>query len=318
MQKEILEFLRKKEEYVSGEEISQRLAISRQALWKHIQDLRDAGYDIEAVPHLGYRLLSCPDRLLSCEISSGLQTQFIGRRIYYFERISSTMDMAMQLGNQNAVEGTLVVAESQSKARGRLGRSWVSPKYKGIYVSLILRPKMLPAQVSTLTLMAAVSICEAVKQGSGLEARIKWPNDIIIDNKKLGGILTELEAELDAVKFVVIGIGINVNNAADELVQGAISLRQAGEKVFNRTELLKEILRKMEKNYLILQKKGSPAVLEKWRLYNITLGRRVKVVCRKEHFEGEALDIDVDGGLLVRQESGLIEKFMAGDVVHLR
>ena len=318
MQKEILEFLKKKEGYVSGEEISQHLAISRQALWKHIQELRDLGFDIAAVPHLGYRFLSSPDRLLPFEISSDLQTKFLGRKIYYFERVSSTMDVAMQLGAQNTPEGTLVIAESQSKGRGRLGRSWISPKYKGIYVSLILRPKMLPAQVSTLTLMAAVSICEAVRQTSGLEVQIKWPNDILMDNKKLGGILTELEAELDATNFVTIGIGLNVNNSRAELDNSAISLREAAGHSFNRVELLREILRKIEKNYLILQKKGALAILEKWRSYNITLGRRVKVVCRKEHLEGEAVDIDTDGGLLVRRESGLIDKFMAGDVVHLR
>jgi len=324
MQDKILDFLKKKNEYVSGEEISQHLGISRQALWKHIQDLRDTGYDIVAVPHLGYRLIMCPDRLLPYELTHGLGTKIIGRKIYYFERVSSTMDVAMQLGNQNVPEGTLVVAESQTKGRGRLGRSWTSPKYKGIYLSLILKPDILPACAPVLTLMAAVSICEGIKQVSGIEPQIKWPNDILIHNKKLGGILTELEAELDAISFVIIGIGLNVNNESNELPREATSLKEAKKNLsarqdnINRIELLKEILRKIEDNYLILLKKSSSPILEKWRSYSITLGRRVEVICHRQHFGGEAMDIDTDGGLLVRRDSGIIEKFMAGDIVHIR
>ena len=332
MQDKILEFLKKKNEYVSGEEISQHLGMSRQALWKHIQELRDAGYDIVAVPHLGYQLISSPDRLLPHELTHSLGTKLIGRKIYYFDHVSSTMDMAMQLSNKNIPEGTLVIAESQTKGRGRLGRSWISPKYKGIYLSLILKPDILPANASIITLMTAVSICEGIRQISGIEPQIKWPNDILIHNKKLGGILTELKAELDATSFVIIGIGLNVNNDSDELVKEAISLkvakkglpadRQAGlldrQENINRIELLQEILRKIEENYLILQKKGSQPILEKWRNYNVTLGRRIKVVCHKEHVEGEAVDIDRDGGLLVRRDSGIVEKFMAGDVVHMK
>jgi len=324
MQDKILDFLKKKNEYVSGEEISQHLGISRQALWKHIQDLRDTGYDIVAVPHLGYRLIMCPDRLLPYELTHGLETKIIGRKIYYFERVSSTMDVAMQLGNQNVPEGTLVVAESQTKGRGRLGRSWTSPKYKGIYLSLILKPDILPACAPVLTLMAAVSICEGISRISGIEPQIKWPNDILIHNKKVGGILTELEAELDAISFVIIGIGLNVNNESNELPREATSLKEAKKNLsarqenINRIELLKEILRKIEDNYLILLKKSSSPILEKWRSYNITLGRRVEVVCHRQHFGGEAMDIDTDGGLLVRRDSGIIEKFMAGDIVHIR
>jgi BirA family biotin operon repressor/biotin-[acetyl-CoA-carboxylase] ligase len=319
MPDKILEFLKKKKEYVSGEEISHHLKISRQALWKHIQEFRDAGYSIVAMPHLGYRFISSPDRLLPDELTHSLGTKLIGRKIYYFDHLSSTMDMAMHLGNKNAAEGTLVIAESQTKGRGRLGRSWISPKYKGIYLSLILKPEILPANASIITLMTAVSICDGIKQISGIEPQIKWPNDILIHNKKLGGILTELKAELDATGFVIVGIGLNVNNDSDELVEEAISLKVANsQENINRIELLQEILRKIEENYLILQKNQSPAILEKWRNYNVTLGRRIKIICHKEQLEGEAVDIDRDGGLLVRRDSGIVEKFMAGDVVHLR
>jgi BirA family biotin operon repressor/biotin-[acetyl-CoA-carboxylase] ligase len=319
-QEKILEFLRRNKDYLSGEDISRHLDISRQALWQHINDLRGEGYDIVAVPHLGYRMESLPDRLFPFEVEDGLATKFIGRRIYYLDRCTSTMDIAIQLAGDNPAEGTLVISESQTKGKGRLGRHWVSPKYKGIYLTLILKPKVSPGESAVLTLLAAVSVCEALKVSSAITASIKWPNDILINNKKFGGILTEIEAELDRVHFVFIGIGLNVNNEAQELLRGAVSLRSAShsQQKFNRAEILREILRKIEENYIIFQKKGSPAILDKWKALNITLGKRVKISCGKEHTEGVAVGIDIDGGLLVRADSGKVRKFMSGDVTHLR
>lgn len=318
MQERILEFLKRKQEYISGEEISSYLKISRQALWKHIQLLRDSGYDIVAVPHLGYQLISSPDRLFPSEISAQLNTKFIGRKIYYFYEASSTMDKAFELGLKGSPEGTLILAEAQNKGRGRLGREWFSPKYKGIYLSLILRPKILPNSIPMLTLMTAVSICEAIKENLNLDARIKWPNDILINQKKLGGILTELNAETDLVHFVIVGAGINVNNAKDTLVPGATSLKDEKKENINRIILLQEILRRIEENYLHFQEKGSRYIIHKWRTFNATLGKRVRVTCQKQHLEGQAVDIDADGGLLIRKDSGLIEKVLTGDVVHCR
>ncbi|MFH0935643.1 MAG: biotin--[acetyl-CoA-carboxylase] ligase [Candidatus Omnitrophota bacterium] len=318
MQEKIIDFLRKKQAYISGDAMSERLGISRQALWKHIQELKDKGYDIVAVPHLGYRLISSPDRLFAFEINHALRTKFIGGKIHYFEELDSTMNVAMQLGAEGACEGTLVVAESQRKGRGRLSREWFSPKYKGIYASLILRPKILPVQASILTLLAAISICEALKQACGLEARIKWPNDILLQNKKLGGILTELNAEMDRVKFVVIGIGLNVNNDKKSLVPGATSLKEHKKEWISRVSLLGQILLEMEENYLVFQKRGAAPIVEKWREHSLTLGKRVKVHCQKDTIEGEAVEIDGDGGLLIRTDSGTMEKVMAGDVVHCR
>jgi len=318
MQEKILETLKIKPGYVSGEEISSHLGISRQALWKHIQELRDSGYDIVAVPHLGYKLHGSPDRLLPFEIGDKLNTRLIGKKIYYHETIPSTMDIALQKGLEGAPEGTIVLAESQTKGRGRLGRGWVSPKYKGIYLSLILRPRISPLQAPVLTLLASVSICEAIKEATGLEAKIKWPNDILMHNKKLGGILTELSAETDQMHFMVIGIGLNVNLDKGSLLEHATSLKEEKQENINRVGLLQEILRQIEQNYNNFLKKGSGAVIEKWRNYNVTLGHRVKVAAHKEHLEGIAIDIDTDGGLLVRNDSGLVRKIMAGDVTHCR
>lgn len=318
MQYKILDFLKKKQDYVSGDWISHCLGISRQALWKHIQEFKEAGYDIVAVPHLGYKLISSPDRLFPFEIGHEINTKFIAKKIYYFDTAPSTMDIAFQLGLKNAAEGTLVLAESQTKGRGRLGRNWVSPKYKGIYLSLILRPRLQPNQASMLTLLSAVSVCEAIKAAVGLDAQIKWPNDLLVHHKKLGGILTELSAETDQVRFAVIGIGLNVNNDKKNLISAAVSLKEQKKENINRIELLQEILRRIEGNYVFLQEKGAGVIIEKWREYNITLGRRIKVHHYKESVEGQAIDIDSDGGLLLRKDSGVIEKIMAGDVVHCK
>lgn len=318
MHEQILDFLKKKSDYISGDQLSHHLKISRQGLWKHIQSLKESGYDIVAVPHLGYKLISCPDRLFPEQVSYQLKTNFIGKRIFYFDTVTSTMDVAAELAAKGLPEGTLIAAETQTKGRGRLGRQWSSPKHKGIYVSLIFRPNIPPIEAPMLTLLAAVSICEAVKEATGLDAKIKWPNDILIHNKKLCGLLTELSAETDRIKHVVIGMGLNVNNDSKSLVEAATSLKEQRKEHVNRVDLLQEILRRVETNYFIFQKQGNSVIADKWRAYNITLGKRVKISAHKEHMEGDAVDIDNDGGLLLRNNSGLIQKVMAGDVVHCR
>jgi len=318
MREKILDYLNKKHDYLSGDEISRHLGISRQGLWKHIQELKDSGYEIVAVPHLGYRLESSPDRLFPFEISRNLHTKFIGKKIHYFDYLASTMDLAMQLGIQGAADGALVLAESQTKGRGRLGRSWFSPKYKGIYLSLILRPKLAPAVSPILTLLSAVSICEAVKNVTGLDAQIKWPNDVFIHNKKFAGILTEMNAEVDKINFVVIGIGLNVNNDKKSLIAQATSLKEQFGHPVSRLALLQELLRRMEGNYLLLEDKGNRVIVDKWRNFSSTLGRHVKVYCQDKHIEGCAVDIDTDGALLVRKTSGIIQKISSGDVMHCR
>lgn len=317
---EILYFLKKSPGYVSGEEISQELGKSRAAVWKHIQELRDLGYDIAAVPHLGYRLLSSPDRLFSWEIKHHLKNRFIAKEIYYYESLSSTMDKAAELALEGAPEGTLVIAEGQTKGKGRMGRVWLSPKYKGIYFSLIIKPKILPQQAPVLTLICAVAICQALKQQLRLEAQIKWPNDIFLKNKKIGGILTELSAEMDIVHAIIVGVGINVNNEKKTLPYSAGSLKEITGSQITRLSLLQGILHCLEEEYLQFQKQGVVKILDKWRHFSLTLGRRVRLSTstKKPQLVGEAMDIDCDGGLLIRQDSGLIERVMAGDIIHCK
>lgn len=318
MQQKIIEFLKNSDGYLSGEEISKALEISRTAIWKHIEELREEGYEIAAVPHLGYKLVSSPDKLFPSEIQFNLGTKILGKKIVYYDAVASTMDIAFNLGVDKAPEGTVVIAEGQTKGRGRLGRSWASPKGKGIYLSIILRPQFAPTETAKLTLLCAVALCEAIKKATGLQPAIKWPNDILIHHKKVAGILTELSAEVDRVKFVVIGVGLNVNAKADSLPAGATSLRSELKKQVSRVEMAKEILREVEKWYLCLQDKGFPPIAARWRELSATLNKRVKVVDPSGPIEGEAVDIDKDGGLLIRSDTGVLIKRMAGDVVQVR
>lgn len=318
MQEKIIDILRKSDGYLSGEEISKNLHISRAGIWKYIQELRNDGYDIVAVPHLGYKLVSCPDKLFPGEIQFDLKTKTLGKRIAYFDTLVSTMDTAFELASQGSPEGTAVIAEGQTKGRGRLGRSWVSPKGKGIYLSVILRPKLAPNEVARLTLLCAVGICDAIKEITGLCPFIKWPNDVIVSYKKVGGILTELSAEADRVKFVVIGIGMNVNAVTGGLPEGATSLRAETKRMVSRVALTKEILWRIEKLYFQSQKGDFSAVIERWKDLSFTLNKYVRVVDAAGTTQGEAINIDEDGGLLIRKDSGVVVKKMAGDVVQVR
>lgn len=317
MQNRIIHFLKTADGYLSGEEISRQLKISRAGIWKYMQELRKDGYEIVAVPHLGYRLISCPDKLLPGEIQSGLETKIFGKNIKYFDSIGSTMDVAFQLGVEGVCEGTVVCAESQTKGKGRLGRSWISPKGKGICMSVILRPPLAPVDVAKLTLLSAVAVCEALGQFCHVPAKIKWPNDILVGQKKIAGILTELSAEIDRVRFIVIGIGVNVNTPLSQLPPEATSIKnEAGQKV-SRVRLVQEILRLLEKWYNRVGTQGFTPIIERWKELSSTLGQHIRVVDPGGDVEGKAVDLDEYGGLIIRNNDGLTVKRMTGDVVQI-
>lgn len=318
MQERIIQFLKDSDGYISGEEISQRLKISRAAIWKHMHQLRALGFEIAAVPHLGYQLVTCPDKLWGLEIQSGLNTKIIGKKIIVLDTVTSTMDEAFRLGNGHCPEGTLVVAEAQSKGRGRRGRAWSSPKAKGLYFSFVLRPSLPLNQLAQLTLMSAVAVAEAIEDISDLKPLIKWPNDILLEDRKVAGILTELRAESDQVQFVVVGIGLNVNTSAHQLTTGATSLKVASGQGFNRTQVFQAILRSLDKWYLRLYHHGFTRVMEEWKKRECTLNKRVRLTDPHGIIEGEAIDLDEDGALLVRKNNGIIFKKTAGDVFLLR
>ena len=315
----ILKFLRTSpDEYVSGEELSRRLDVSRSAVWKDIQNLREMGYQIEAQPHSGYRYTSAPDRLFAHEIQWELSTECVGRRIFSYEELDSTNDVAWRLGEEGLPEGSCVFAEYQKKGRGRLGRSWAAPKNKAVLFSVLLRPKLSPQEVSRVTLAAALSVTRAIRAMTGVTVGIKWPNDILYKEKKLCGILTEMSAESDRVRFVVLGIGLNANLKAKDLLPTATSLREITGEDVPRVPLVRCILRELEKDFIRLRKKQFDALSEEWEEHSETTGKRVVATLLDRNVQGQATGIDRDGALWIRKDNGLQEKIVSGDIKHLR
>lgn len=318
MRTRILELLRQRSGgYVSGEEISQQLGVSRTAVWKHIQEIKQAGYAIEAHSRRGYTLRQAPDLLLPDEIRAILDTKVLGREVHYYSEVESTNNLAKKLAAEGCQEGTVVVAEAQSAGRGRISRGWYSPHGKGIWMSVVLRPPFGPQEAPKCTLMAAVAINKAIRDFTGIKSGIKWPNDILYNGKKMVGILTEMSAEMDAINYVVIGMGINVNiDAADfppEIADIASSLSSAVGRKVERLPLLAAILKQLEVLYGEVTAHGFERMFDEWRAQSVTLGQAVNVIAASHNFEGVAVNIDEDGALLVKTADGL-KKVIAGDV----
>lgn len=309
--------------HVSGEDICRLADVSRAAVWKHIEKLRSDGYEIEASPHLGYRLVRAPDSLIPDEIRWQLKAKILGREIIAYRAVDSTNDAAYRLAEQGSKEGLVVVSEEQHKGKGRHGRRWVSPAKGGIYLSCVLRPKMPPHEIPRITLLAAVAVAQSIREACGLEAMIKWPNDILVNGKKVCGILTEMKAEQDAITFVVIGIGINVTTPTRSLPPHASSLKQesphakAGE-LPTRPELARIVLEHLDAEYLTMRAEGFGRIIEAWKSLTDMLGSTVRVTLPNRVLQGQVYDIDADGSLMVRLESGIIEKVSAGDVERVR
>jgi BirA family biotin operon repressor/biotin-[acetyl-CoA-carboxylase] ligase len=315
----ILSALRAHPDGVSGAQLAEQLAISRAAIWARMEDLRQAGYDIAASPHFGYRLIGSPDALHADDLLARLgKTKIIGRDIRVFEETSSTNDVAEKFARDDVREGVVVFAEAQTKGRGRLGRKWISPTHKGLWFSVLLRPNCRPQETTQLTVISATALRRAIKTVCGLTADIKWPNDILIGGKKVAGILTELSAEVDRVRHVILGIGVDVNQEASEfpveLRRLATSLKiEAGEEI-SRAELATEILRELDFDYARVCAGKFPAVADEWEAACVTIGKDVTVHVGDRKFRGHAESLDDDGALLVRTEHGHLERIIGGDV----
>ncbi len=305
-----------KDIFISGEEISAKFKVTRSAIWKQINNLRNLGYVIESSTKMGYRLKKSPDLLLPEEIWSKTDCSSLGRRIYYHSIIDSTNTEAKKLALGGAPSGSLVVAEGQTLGKGRLGRKWSSPAGAGINASIILKPDITPPEAPRITLLTAVAVAEAIREKAHIEAMIKWPNDIFIKGKKVCGILTEMSAEPDAVNYIIVGIGINVNNDEfpEELQSKATSLRITLGRKVNRADLLAGVLERMEYYYQSSLVSGFDKLLEKWRELCCNLRKPVKIIGRKESFNGIAMDVDSDGALIVKKDNGEIVKVLSGDV----
>ncbi len=301
---------------LSGEALAARLGLSRAAVWKRINRLKALGYVIEGSPRRGYRLLGLPDKLLPAEITQGLQTRYLRGPVHHFETLPSTNDLAKELGSRNAPEGSLVVAECQSRGRGRLGREWDSPPGAGLYVSLLLRPPLPPTEMPRITLTTAVAVVRALRRATGVTPGIKWPNDLLLDGKKLGGILTEMETESDRIRHLVVGLGLNVNNREfpSPLDLTATSLARAAGSSFCRRRILQAWLEEFEALYDLFLNQDFAAILEEWREYNVTLGQTVTVRQGLREISGLALEVAGDGALLVRQQTGEVIRVTSGEI----
>lgn len=304
---------------ISGAELAQRLGISRAAIWARIEDLRKLGYEIEASPHLGYRLASVPDVLHADDLISQLgRTKVVGRDIRVFEETTSTNDVIEKLARDGVKEGVAVFAESQTRGRGRLGRKWMSPARKGLWFSVLLRPNLRPQEATQLTVAAATALRRAIAAQTDLKPGIKWPNDIQIHGRKVAGILTELNAELDSVKYVILGIGVDVNLAAGdfphELRKLATSLRIETGKMISRAELATAILQELDADYNRVVSGKFSAVADEWEAHCSTIGHDVAIRIGDRQIRGRAEALDEDGALLLRTDHGHLERIIGGDV----
>jgi BirA family biotin operon repressor/biotin-[acetyl-CoA-carboxylase] ligase len=318
----ILQLLREGTGHVSGERISAELGLTRAAVWKKIGTLRDKGFVIDGVPSRGYSLLSAPD-LSADEVLSLIRGDF-WKRILFYKSVGSTNEVASALlsHGDNGGGGTVIIADAQERGRGRLGRRWVSPPGLNIYMSIVLRPEILPRDVTLLTLLAAVASTRGVGHSTGADISIKWPNDLVASEKKVGGILTEARSDPDRVTQAVIGIGINVNMACRNLPDGidtmATSLMDETGKRHSRTEIIAAILDEFEYWYKLLMRRGRGALLSEWRKLSSTLGKRVSVVTARETLQGRAEDIDDEGMLILGLPSGEKRRIGVGDLTMLR
>jgi BirA family biotin operon repressor/biotin-[acetyl-CoA-carboxylase] ligase len=315
----ILSALRANPDGVSGAQLAEQLAISRAAIWARIEELRQAGYQIEAGPHFGYRLVSSPDALHSDDLLARLgKTKVVGRDIRVFEETTSTNDVIEKLARDGVKEGVVVFAESQTKGRGRLGRKWMSPTHKGLWFSVLLRPELSPQETTQLTVASATAVRRAIKTVTGLSAEIKWPNDLLIGGKKVVGILTEMSAEVDRVRHVILGVGVDVNQDAaefpPELQKVATSLKAEAGEAICRAELATEILRELDVDYARICGGKFSQVADEWETGCLTIGKNVSVQMGARLIRGCAEALDDDGALLVRTEHGHLERVIGGDV----
>ena len=300
-------------ETVSGQALSEAMGVTRAAVWKQMEQLRAQGFVIESAGRQGYRLTACPDTLMAPVIRRGLETAWAGREIIYLRSVDSTNRYARELAARGAAEGTLVVADEQTAGRGRRGRGWLSPAGEGVFMSLILRPQAHPSQVAGLSLQAALATARAIASVTGLDARIKWPNDIVCGGKKVCGMLLEMNADEQSVRDVVAGIGINVHQREfpPEIAQTAASLDLLTGTSVNRAALVRACLQEFETVSSMAQ---AGTLMDAYRERSATLAQRVRVIAPSGTFTGTALEVTDSGSLIVLDEQGQRREVLAADV----
>lgn len=319
MNERILELFRETPgAYVSGEEISRRLGVSRTAIWKHIEELRADGFEFEAAPRKGYRLVSMPDRWQVAELLKGLKTKVLGQKVHVYGEVDSTQTIAHRLVASGAAEGTIVLAETQTAGRGRMGRAWHSPAGKGIWMSMVLTPRIPVHFMPQLTLLCAVALCRAIQKVCPVEIGIKWPNDLLIKGKKVSGILLESSGEDERLKYVIAGIGISVNlkesDYPEELRSVATSLAIESGEDLKRETLVQAFLLEFEELYALYLEEGFAPIRLLWEALSVTLKRPIRTHTSAGIIEGIADALDDSGALTVIQENGERIKVYSGDI----
>lgn len=308
--------LKSRGNYVACRQIAMQLGFPVSVIKRAVRELRKLGYPIKSDRGRGYAIMEF-DTLSPDRIKQGLKTKVMGRIIHHFVHVSSTQEIAKELATQGAVEGTVIIAETQGVGRGRLGRRWFSPA-GGIWMSLLLSPKRSVQEMQVLNLLAALAVSRSMEKACGLEARIKWPNDVLIQGRKVAGILSEAFAKGGIVSNVVLGIGINANVDAElfpiDLRSSATSLSATLGNFVDRVTLVQSLLEELETLYEEFEREGSSFIIRELKRLSTTLGRKVKVISFDEVTEGLAVDIRTDGALVVRVENGTTKLFYSGDV----
>lgn len=306
------------EEYISGQLLSDKLGISRSAIWKHMNELKKDGYEIEGKAKKGYRIISYPNKISENTISWGIETDWLGKTIVHKKTTDTTQKDAHNLALDGAKHGTVVIADEQTAGKGRLERTWYSHEGQGIWMSMILRPNILPFLAPQLTLLTATVLAQVFDEICGIKPQIKWPNDILINNKKVAGILTEMQAEQDSVLYVIIGIGINVNQASadmeKEIEKRATSLNLETGKQWEMVPLIQQILQTFEDKYDHYLHNGFNDIKIDWENYGFRLNERLQIVTGKETWTATFLGIAEDGALLAQKDNGDIEKVYSAEI----
>lgn len=305
-------------EAISGQQVAEEFGISRTAVWKHIKELQEEGYDIRSVKKKGYILSAIPDSLKPEVVQPLLKTTAVGQTISYHETVTSTQIIAHQLAQDGAAGGTAVLAETQTAGRGRLARNWDSAAGKGIWMSIILRPAIIPQRAPQFTLVTAVAVVRAIEEVTGLKPEIKWPNDILLNGKKCTGILTELQADMDQVQALIIGIGLNANQTQEDFNPAvrdiATSLRMEQGKPIERAALVQSIFRHLEKYTDLYIENGFAPLKVLWESYSVTIGKRIRATTARDVLEGLALGITDDGVLQLKTDDGRIHTVYSADI----
>ena len=315
-QNRILEILTKSTEYVSGQALAQQLGVSRQAVWKEIKSLRERGYEIESVTNRGYRLTAMPDYLNAPAVKAALKTKIIGCELTVLDSVGSTNDFLKMRGNDGCKSGAVVAAREQVKGKGRLGRVWQSKKDENLAFSFLLRPRIAPNEVACVTPLAGLAVCKALRSFTGLDCKIKWPNDVIVGRKKLSGILTEMSAEFDAVEYIITGIGINVDQAAfpEEIAYKATSLLLESGRHYDKNKLLACLLNQLEEEFIKNNLELSPEALSEYSELCATVGKNVTFTRGSRRVSGMAVGVAENGELKIMLSDGSVCYVNSGEV----